>query len=71
LQCHGGFADQRFFLGRRANFAAVPYHFLSRVVGQEAESSSFAITIDISLLDLGADRVWPSSKSVAWSGLEF
>ena len=35
LQCHGGFADQRFFLGRRENFAAVPYHFLSRVVGQE------------------------------------
>ena len=24
LQCHGGYADQRFFLGRRANLAAVP-----------------------------------------------
>jgi len=45
--------------------------FCSADMATKFEFSSSAITIDINLLNSDVERVWPSSKNVAWSGLGF
>ena len=57
---------------RRANLRRFPYHFLLRVVGHEVRILVVRHPPSISIFWIQASiRVRPSTKSVAWSGLEF
>jgi hypothetical protein len=48
-QCHGGFAGQRFFLGRRANLRRSLINFCSAALVTKSEFWSSAITIAVCL----------------------
>jgi hypothetical protein len=57
---------------RRANLRRFPYHFLFRIVGHEVRNSRRPSSPSTSIFWIQASiGVWPSWKSVAWSGLGF
>jgi hypothetical protein len=57
---------------RRANLRRFPYHFLFRVVGHEVRILVRPPSPSTSIFWIEASiGVWPSWKSVAWSGLGF